>query len=241
MDGSKNKIGYCNANYFSINGLLLKSETYRTDNQNEKSVVLYYYTNNRLDSTSSPSKKEYIYERQGRLKNVVSNGFNEDNKNEIEEEHFFYDSKNLICKSIKKLDSIETNYKYNKNGEIIFIKTIDLKTGQVSQIEHLLDDFDNCLATITKDKLNKVIDKTEYSRVKDNMGNPTLIQWVNINSNTKFKVFGKQTYSYDSNENSVNIIYYNDDKPTNVYESKIVYYNAEELIQKSTDHNADKN
>ena len=61
-NGLKSKIGYCDAKYFSHEGLLLKSETYSTNNSNDKSIDIYYYSNNKLDSTNSPSKKEYRYE-----------------------------------------------------------------------------------------------------------------------------------------------------------------------------------
>lgn len=231
-DGSKNEKGYCDANYFSQQGALIKSETYSTQSPNDKSTNIYYYSSNRLDSTSSPSKKEYKYDNNRLLKRIISYGNYEENKNEIREiEDFFYDSNNRIIKAVNKLANLEEIYEYGKNGEIILFQIINSENNDTTQYEYVYDETANVQTFIIKNRDNKILERTYYKRHKNNRGNPTLIEWVRKNPSDEVQNYGKQIYEYDSLGNSISTTYFTDGKRNNVYESKITYYTEEEKQQ----------
>jgi hypothetical protein len=229
-DGSKSKIGYCYAKYFSIQGLLTKEESYKTNDTIDKSIGIYYYTGIRLDSVSDFRKRVYRYDNQGRLKKIF---FYDSNGENIDEEDFFYDNNNFINKVIQKSNKLETIYNYDKNGNITLMTSIHSNNHNGTQNEYLYDVFGDLSTFISNDKTNDIFTKTNYKRQKDKNNN-LIVSEITVHSNKSKTVNYKSTYIYDSQGSLINLTSFKNNKKTDVYESKIVYYTADEINQKLT-------
>lgn len=229
-DGSKSKIGYHHVKYFSIQGLLTKEEGYRIDDTSDKSVVNYYYTGIRLDSVSDFKKRAYRYDNQGRLKKII---FYDSYGENIDEEDFFYDINNFINKVIQKSNKLKTIYNYDKNGNITLMTSIHSNNHNGTQNEYLYDVFGDLSTDISNDKTNDIFTKTNYKRQKDKNNN-LIVSEITIHSNKNKTITYKSTYIYDSQGSLINLTSFKNNKKTDVYESKIVYYTADEINQKLT-------
>nr|WP_315222342.1 hypothetical protein [uncultured Flavobacterium sp.] len=227
-DGSKSKIGYTYVKYFSTQGLLTKEESYKTNDTIDKSVENYYYTGIRLDSVSDFRKRVYHYDNKGRLRKIFF--YDSDGKN-IDEEEYFYDVNNLINKVVQKSNKLKIIYNYNKNGNIILMTSIHSDNHNGTQNEYLYDAFGDLSASISNDKTNDIFMKTNYKRQKDKNNN-LIVSEIIVHSNKSKTINYKSTYIYDSQGSLINLTSFKNNKKTDVYESKIVYYTTDEINQK---------
>jgi hypothetical protein len=227
-NGSKSKTGYCSARYFSPQGLLIKEGSCKTNDRRDKSIRIYYYTGIRLDSVSDFRKRVYHYDNKGRLKKIF---FYDSEGENIDEEEYFYDVNNLINKVVQKSNKLKTIYNYNKNGNITLMTSINSDNHNGTQNEYLYDAFGDLSTSISNDKANNIFMKTNYKRQKDKNNN-LIVTEITVHSNKSKTINYKSSYIYDSQGSLINLTSFKNNKKTDVYESKIVYYTTDEINQK---------
>lgn len=206
---------------FSESGFLLTSESYRTDDPDDKTTWNYHYGSNRLDSitTNDGTRKQiFHYDQKNRLISQSNYGRYEDNKDDIEEtETYFYNDQDMIIKKV------------NDSSKFVILALYDAKNQLKRTNFYQLD---------TPEDVNvseyDTESKTENTIMKRN-GKILYTAVVKVNSNGNFEVVDttddankKLTftyeYFYDKNKNYTHQTTILNGKKIRVEDRKIVYY-----------------
>ena len=138
-----------------------------------------------------------------------------------------------LTKSYKSRNKLETTYNYDKNGNISLC-SIHSDNYKGTQNEYLYDVFGDLNTFISNDRTNNIFTKINYKRQKDKSNNLIVSEITNLSNKSKTITYYKSTYIYDSQGSLINLTSFKNNKKTDVYESKIVYYTTDEINQKLT-------
>lgn len=207
---------------FSATGLLVKKEFYREGEKDAMETSYYHYSNSKVDSITNnthTAKQLFTYDDQNKLVKKVNYGRYEENKDEIDEvETFFYNSENFIIKSVKSSNFV-MECKYNKNNQIIQIKSYSTDTPKdIDLTEYQFQTLPG--------KPDKVITKRN-GKIQNTLQNKfdtkeNTIKTIIISPNKTGRTI-KNNLTYDNHDNIISNISFNNGEKTGEMIQEIEY------------------
>ena len=206
---------------FSESGFLLTSESYRTDDPDDKTTWNYHYGSNRLDSitTNDGTRKQiFHYDQKNRLISQSNYGRYEDNKDDIEEtETYFYNDQDMIIKKVNDSSKFVILALYDAKNQLKRTNFYQLDTPEDVNVSEY-DTESKTENTIMK--RNGKILYTAVVKVNSN-GN---FEVVDTTDDTNKKLTFTYEYVYDKNKNYTHQTTILNGKKIRVEDRKIVYY-----------------